>query len=397
MTHDHPRSPSLAQPLAQIRVLDLSRLIPGPYCSCILADFGAEVIKVEQPGGGDWLRYVPPLVDGKSALFQALNRGKKSLTLNLKSEEGRAILLRLAETADVLLESFRPGVMERLGVGYAKLAEANPRLVYCSLSGYGLDGPYRGRAGHDLNYIGLTGLLALTGSREGPPVIPGAQVADIAGGLWAALGILLALLTRKQTGQGQRVDGSLLGASLACMPVAVSQYLGGQPMERGGSDLTGGVVCYHVYETRDGGYVTLAALEPQFWAAFCEAVGRERLAGQQFAPTVPGEPAYEEMCALFRSRTRREWAEMMAEVDGCCEPVYDVEEALASAPVQALEMLFGNGLLPPVRLSAQSTRSPIAEAGREVAPALGQHTDPLLAELGYDAAAVEGLRERGVV
>ncbi|MBL7063599.1 MAG: CoA transferase [Anaerolineae bacterium] len=377
-------------PLAGMRALDLSRLLPGPYCSRILADFGAEIIRVERPSGGDWLRYAPPLADGESILFRALNRGKKSLTLNLKSDEGRVIFLRLVETADVLLESFRPGVMERLGLGYGRLAQANPRLVYCSLTGYGSDGPHRERAGHDLNYIGLVGLLDLTGPLKGPPVVPGALIADLAGALWAAIGILLALVARERTGQGQRVDGSLLGASLACMPVAVAQHQGGQPMKQGGSDLTGGLVCYHVYETGDGRYVTLAALEPQFWAAFCRAAGREDLMGQQFAPAVPGEPAYEELCTLFRTRTRAEWAEMVG-ADSCCEPVYNVGEALASAPVQALGMLAGAGLLPPVRLSAQTGSSP------DAAPALGQHTAEVLADLGYDEATVEELREKGQV
>jgi len=377
-------------PLAGVRVLDLSRLLPGPYCSRLLADFGAEVVKVERRGGGDWLRYVPPLADGESILFRAINRGHKSLTLDLKSGEGQAILLRLVERADVLLESFRPGVMERLGLGYQRLAQANPRLVYCALTGYGPDGPYRERAGHDLNYIGLAGLLELTGPREGPPVAPGVLVADLAGGLWAAIGILLALVARERTGQGQRVDGSLLGAALACMPVAVARHLGGQPMARSGSDLTGGWVCYHVYETRDGGYVTLAALEPEFWAAFCRAVNREDLLGQQLAPAIPGEPTYEELYALFRTRTREEWA-VVAGADSCCEPVYDVGEALASAPVRALGMLAGAGLLPPVRLSMWMAR-PLAPA-----PAPGQHTDELLAELGYDQATIAALHERSVI
>jgi alpha-methylacyl-CoA racemase len=391
MANDGSRPAVVSLPLNHVRVLDLSRLFPGPYCSRILADFGAEVIKIEQPGGGDWVRHVPPLVNGEGALFQALNQGKKSLTLNLKSDEGQSILLRLVETADVLLESFRPGVMERLGVGYERLAEFNSRLIYCSLSGYGQDGPYRERPGHDLNFIGLTGLLDLTGTREGPPIIPGVPIADLNGALWAAFGVLLALLAREQTGQGQRVDGSFLGGALACMPVAVAHFLGGRPIERGQGMLTGGVVCYNVYETKDGRYVTLGALEPQFWTAFCQAVGRDDLVPQQFAPAVPGESAYEELRTLFRTRTRQEWVEAMAGVDTCFEPVYDVEEALTSAPVQALGMASGYGLLPPVRLSVQSKRS------TDRAPALGEHTTTLLAELGYDAATIEDLRVRDVV
>lgn len=391
MTNSDPRSPSSSLPLTGVRVLDLSRLLPGPYCSLILADFGAEVIRVERPGGGDWLRHARPVVDGESLLFRAINRGKKSLTLDLKSDEGQRIFLQLIETADVLVEGFRPGVMERLELSHQRLAEVNPRLIYCSLTGYGTVGPYRQRPGHDLNYIGLAGLLDLTGPREGTPVIPGAPVADLTGALWAAIGILLALVARERTGRGQRVDGSLLGGALACLPLAVARQAGDSPMRRGASDLTGGMVCYQVYETRDGQYVTLAALEPQFWATFCRAVGREDLVDEQFAPAVPGEPAYQELCALFATRTRQEWVERLAEVDACCEPVYTVEEALASAPVQALGMLADGQFLAPVRLSAESAPGP------GPAPALGQHTKDTLAELGYGAAEVGKLKEKGVV
>jgi crotonobetainyl-CoA:carnitine CoA-transferase CaiB-like acyl-CoA transferase len=376
-----------------MRVLDLSKLLPGPYCSRILADLGFEVIKIERPGGGDWSRYVPPLdpESGHGLLFGALNRGKKSLTLNLKSDEGRAILLRLIEAADVLLESFRPGVMERLGLGYETLARVNPRLVYCALSGYGADGPYRERAGHDLNYAGLAGLLDLTGSRGGPPSIPGAPVADLSGALWAAVGILFALLEREGSGQGQRVEGSLLGGALSYLTLAVVRHQGGQPMARGSSDLNGGIVCYNIYETQDGHHMTLSALEPEFWSNFCQATGREDLVDQQFSPALPGEPVYEDLCALFRSRTRQDWVEALMGVDACCEPVYTVAEALGSPPVQALGMLTGLGLLPPIHLSNQ------AGYAAEPAPALGQHTAAYLTELGYNSAAVEALRQQGVI
>ncbi len=381
--------------LTGLRVLDLSRLLPGPYCSLILADFGAEVIRVEPPGGGDWTRYVPPLApDGQSILFHAINRGKKSLTLNLKADEGRAVFLRLVETADVLLESFRPGVMDRLSLGYERLAESNPRLVYCALSGYGPDGSYRDRAGHDLNYIGLAGLLDLTGPREGPPVVPGAPVADLAGALWAALGILLALWDRERTDRGQRVDASLLGGALSLLPIAVSRLQGGQPMARGASDLTGGVVCYNVYETADGEYITLSALEPEFWAAFCRAAGREDWLGEQFAPAVPGNCIYEEMRTLFRSHTRAEWAEALGGMDACLEPVYSLVEALDSFPVQALGMVPPSGsagLLPPLRFSQAPSPTP------RPAPTPGEHTTAILTELGYDAATIARWRGVGVV
>jgi len=374
-----------------MRVLDLSLLFPGPYCASILAYFGAEVIKIERPGGGDWVRYVPPLgPEGVSLLFQALNRGKKSLTLNLRTPEGQAILLRLVETADVLLEGFRPGVMDRLGLAYERLAAANPRLVYCALTGYGAHGPYRNRAGHDLNYVGLAGLLDLTGTRHGPPVIPGVPVADVGGALWAAIGILQALLERERTGQGQRVDASLLGGALGCLPLAVARKAGGRPMARGADDLTGGMVCYQVYETQDGGYMSLSALEPEFWAAFCRAAGREGLLGEQFSPAAAGEPAYEAMRALFQSRTRDAWVVAMAEADACCEPVYSVGEALESPVVQALDVIAGGLLCPPLHLSAQPGR-------RGAAPALGQHTAAVLGEIGYPAEEIERLGIAGVI
>jgi len=375
-----------------MRVVDLSLLFPGPYCAGILGDLGAEVIKVERPGLGDWVRYVPPHDEGGGGrLFRALNHGKKSLTVNLKSDAGREVLLRLVESADVLLESFRPGVMERLGLGYEVLSAVRPRLVYCSLTGYGPDGEYRDRAGHDLNYAGLSGLLDLTGPREGPPVVLGAPLADLAGALWATVGILAALLEREQTGRGQKVDASLLGGALSCLPLAVARQQGGDTLRRGASDLTGGWVCYNVYEARDGGYVTLAALEPEFWAAFCQAAGRPDLLAHQVDPAVAGEAAYDELVALFRSRTRAEWADLFSGVDACCEPVLSVAEALSSAPVQALAMLGADRLLPPLRLSARQF------APAEVAPALGQHTDEVLLELGYGAGDLGRLREEGTV
>jgi alpha-methylacyl-CoA racemase len=376
-----------------MRVLDFSRLLPGPYCSRILADFGFEVIKIEPPGGGDWARYAPPLdpETGQGLLFQHLNRGKKSLTVNLKTDEGRAILLKLSETADVLLESFRPGVMKRLGLGYETLAQVNPRLVYCALSGYGPGGPYRERAGHDLNYQGLTGLLDLTGPRDGPPSMPGVPLADLTGGLWVATGILMALLERESSGQGQRVGGSLLGGALSLLPLAISQWKGGEPPARGAGPLSGAVVCYNLYQTRDGGYMSLSAPEPEFWAAFCQAVGREDLMGEQFSPALPGEPTYDQLCALFLTRTRQEWLGLLAGTDACCDPVYGVGEALDSAPVQALNMLTADGLRPPVQFSSHRVRTPTA------APSLGEHGAEILAELGYDNAAQKELRGRGII
>ncbi len=379
--------------MLNIRVLDLSLLLPGPYCSLILADLGAEVIKIERPGGGDWMRHVPPLDEnGCSAPFAALNRGKKSLALDLKAEMGREIFLELVATADVLLESFRPGVMERLGLGYARLAECNPGLVYCALTGYGLAGPYRQRAGHDLNFLGLTGLLDLNGPPDGPLIVPAAQFADMSGALWALVGIQAALLERQHSGRGQRVDATLLGGALSLLTLHTARLQGGQSLQRGRGDLSGGVVCYNLYQTKDGAFMTLAALEPHFWAAFCRAVGSEAWLEDQYAPAAPGERVYEEICALFRAHTRAEWVDILAQVDACCEPVYSLAEALDSAPVQALGMVAPIGLLPAFQLSAFPWQT--AAGGP---PALGEHTASLLIELGCSASQIEKLQVQGII
>jgi len=380
-----------SSPLEGLRILDLSRLLPGPYCTRIFVDFGAEVIRIEPPEGGDWLRDAGAIDASMGWLFQALNRGKKSLKLNLKSKEGRQIFLRLVETADVLFETFRPDVMHRLGLGYEVLSQLNPGLIYCSLTGYGSKGPYRERVGHDLNYIGLTGLLDLTGEEDGPPIIPATQVADIMGGLWAAIGILIALQSRQITGHGTRIDGSLLGAALASLPVEISRHMGGKTVGRGHGDLSGGLVCYNIYETKDGEYLTLAALEPRFWVNFCEIVGRRDLIGSQFAPAIHGDAIHEEMVELFKSRTRKEWVELLIEAEVCCEPVQTLEEAMECDPVNALEMITDSGLLPPLSMPYVMNIPP------SPAPELGLDTMEILTELGYSFKELGRLKENGII
>jgi crotonobetainyl-CoA:carnitine CoA-transferase CaiB-like acyl-CoA transferase len=378
-------------PLEELRILDLSRLLPGPYCTMIFSNFGAEVIRIEPPDGGDWLREAGTIDASMQCLFQILNLGKKSLSLNLKSQEGRQIFLKLVKTTDVLFETFRPGVMERMGVGYEELCRVNQGLIYCSLTGYGKEGAYRERVGHDLNYIGLTGLLDLTGHKDGPPIIPATQVADIMGGLWAAIGILIALKSRQHTGRGMRVDGSLLGAALASLPVEISRNMGGKPTGRGLGELSGGVVCYNVYETKDGEYMTLAALEPRFWLNFCRTVEKEHLVGRQYAKAAPGEEVYEEIVDLFLSLTKQEWVSLLSGVEACCDPIEPLEHALVSEPIQSLEMFKGNGLYPPIRLSNMS------EPMREGAPQLGQHASAILHELGYSDLEIERLRRENIM
>jgi alpha-methylacyl-CoA racemase len=388
--------------LSDIRVLDLSRLLPGGFCSLLLADFGADVLKVEDTALGDYVRWSPPYYEGaddsaKSALFLALNRGKRSIRLNLKEEAGREALLRLVREHDVLLESFRPGVMDRLDVGYERLREENPRLVYCAITGYGQDGPYTDRSGHDMNYLGLNGLLGLTGDPGGPPVQSAGQIADLGGGgLMAAFGILAALRERERSGEGQLVDVSMFDGSLAWLALVAAKYLADRETPgRGDLELAGRLICYRPYACSDG-WVTLGALEPKFWQAWCRGVGREDLIEKQFER--PGSDAHAEVERIFFERTRDEWRDFASEHDCCLEPVLDLDEALESELARAREMVVSleqpgaNGvrlLGVPVKLS----RTPGAPAGP--GPALGEHTHEVLAGAGYSEQEIATLIESG--
>jgi alpha-methylacyl-CoA racemase len=393
-------------PLAGLRVLDLTRLLPGGFCSLLLADFGADVIKVEDTGAGDYVRWAPPGIEGvepsaASAAFLALNRGKRSIRVNLKSSGGRDVLLRLAREADVLLESFRPGVLERLGVGYERLRQENPKLVYCAITGYGQDGPARDRSGHDMNYLGLNGLLGLTGDAGGPPVQPAGQIADLGGGaLMAAVGVLVALRERERSGEGQLVDCSMFDGSLSWLAmVAAAAFAGGELPRRGSLPLAGGIVCYRPYRCADG-WVTLGALEPKFWSAFCRGVGREDLLEHAFDP--PGSATHAAVCEVFAARTREQWRQFASEHDCCLEPVLELDEALESELVAAREMvvdLAQPGATAPVRLLGlpiKLSRTP-GEPTRAPGPALGEHTEEVLAGAGFTPEEIAALQRDGAV
>jgi alpha-methylacyl-CoA racemase len=395
----------MSLPLEGVRILDLSRLLPGGFCSLLLADLGADVLKVEDTGMGDYVRWAPPYYEGaedsaKSAMFLALNRNKRSIRVNLKEEGGRQVLLRLAREYDALLESFRPGVLDRLGVGYERLREENPGLVYCAITGYGQDGPYRDRSGHDMNYLGLIGLLGLTGDHGGPPVQAAGQIADLGGGaLMAAVGILAALRERDRSGEGQLVDVSMADGSLAWLAMVAGRYFAdGVTPQRGDAELAGALVCYRPYACADG-WVTLGALEPKFWAAWCRGVGREDLIEKQFER--PGSPTHVEVEGIFVERTREQWRAFASEHDCCLEPVLDLDEALESDLVRAREMV--------VELDQPGAATPVRQLGppikfsrtpaivREPGPALGEHTHDVLHEAGYSDEEIAELEQAGAV
>jgi alpha-methylacyl-CoA racemase len=400
-------------PLDGIRVLDLSRLLPGGFCSLLLADFGADVVKVEDTGMGDYIRWSPPYYEGahdsaKSALFLSLNRNKRSIRLDLKSEDGREALLELVRDADVVLESFRPGVLDRLGVGYERMRERNPGIVFCAISGYGQDGPKRDASGHDMNYLGLIGLLGLTGERGGGPVQAAGQIADLGGGaLMAAFGIMAALRERDGggagsgspgSGEGQLVDVSMSDGALSWLAmVAAAHFADGTVPHRGDLPLAGALICYRPYECADG-WVSLGALEPKFWQAWCRGVGRDELIAKQFER--PGSDAHEQVIEIFRARTRAEWEAFAGEHDCCLEPVLELDEALESELVRAREMvveLEQPGVEQPVRqlgIPVKLSRTPGSSA-RLPGPALGEHTEELLLGAGYTPEQVAAMLSAG--
>jgi len=391
-------------PLEGVRVLDLSRLLPGGFCSLLLADFGADVVKVEDTGMGDYIRWSPPHYDGahesaRSALFLSLNRNKRSVRLDLKHERGREALLALVRYYDVVLESFRPGVLDRLGVGYERMREENPGIVYCAISGYGQDGPKREASGHDMNYLGLIGLLGLTGERGGEPVQAAGQIADLGGGaLMAAFGIMAALRERDGSGVGQLVDVSMADGALSWLAmVAASYFADGTVPRRGELPLAGSMICYRPYECADG-WVTLGALEPKFWQAFCRGVDREDLIVSQFEH--PGSAAHVQVKEIFLGRTRADWTAFAQAHDCCLEPVLELDEALSSELVKERGMVVEieqPGAERPVRqlgTPVKLGRTP-ADHARLPGPALGEHTEAVLLEAGYSQPEVAELLASG--
>lgn len=385
--------------LSGIRVLDLSRLLPGPYCSMLLADMGADVIKIEAPVTGDYIRLWPPLLGGASGYHAVLNRNKRSLTLNLKVPEGKEILERLARDADVLLEGFRPGVMDRLGLGHASFEKINPRLVYCAITGYGSGGPLASRAGHDINYQALSGVLSYSGYGK-RPALPGVQIADLGGGaLLAAFSIMTALFARERLGKGQFLDISMTDGAMAWNCLQWGAYLAdGRAPGPGEGFLNHGCACYNVYETRDGRYMALGAMEPQFWKAFCRTAGHPEWDRPDHLEPGPHQVELQERIgAFFRQKTQKEWIERFGKADCCCEPVLDLPEAMDSplARERGMAVEEKDGVHRQLGIAPKFSLTPGELRSR--APALGEHTASILGELGYSPAQIGEFRAAGVV
>ena len=390
----------MALPLQDMKVLDLTRLLPGPFCTVLLADMGADVIKVEDMEGGDYARFNPPLSSsGMSVHFHTLNRNKRSIALDLKRKEGRELLLELAGWADVLVEQFRPGVMERLGIDYDQVSEVNPAIVYCSITGYGQDGPYRDKAGHDINYLGYAGVLGSCGTPGEVPPIAAVQIADLAGGgMFAAVSILAAYTYAKSTGHGQHVDVSMMDGSLSWLCINTGDLLvGGPGPERRSQLLWGATPCYQVYEAKDG-YVAVGAIEGKFWKRVCELLGKPEYADQQFNPEMFDE-MFSFMSETFKQKTRAEWMEIFEEEDACVSPVLTQLEMSHDPQVLAREMIVEveDEKLGRSRTIGMPVKFSLTPGSiRTSAPSLGEHTDEVLSMLGCGAGEIAKLKELGV-
>lgn len=386
-------------PLSGIRILDLTRLLPGPVATLHLADLGADVIKIEDPGAGDYARSLGTgkTTDGKdSAYFRMINRNKRGLCLDLKQSVGVEVFLRLARDADVIIESFRPGVVDKLGIGYNTVAELNPRIVYCAISGYGQDGPYRDLAGHDINYLGYAGILGQIGRTGGDPAIPNIQIADLLGGaLTATTGILAAVIEAQRTGRGRHVDVAMTDSVLAHTYFAMLRLAeSGHAAPAGGDVLSGGLPCYAVYRCRDGRHMAVGALEEKFWQGCCKVLERPDWLARQFDPELR-----EDMAQLFATRGRDEWASRFATVDCCVTPILSPEEALENEQIVARRMVIRQHpadpeltqFAPPFRLSQHEF------AIRRPAPRSGEHNREILHQAGYGDSDIERLQEGGIL
>lgn len=395
----------MAQALEGIKVLDLSRALAGPYCTMMLADMGAEVIKVEMPGKGDDSRsWGPPFVEGESAYFMSINRNKKSLTLNMKSEKSVEIIHKLVKQSDVLVENFRPGAMERLGLGYERVKEMNPRIIYCSISGFGQDGPYRMLPGFDQVLQGMGGLMSITGEAGGPPIKVGVAIADISGGMFAANGIVVALYNREKTGKGQMVDVSLLDSQVAWLTYRAGAYFASgeipQPMGSGHPV----IVPYQAFKAKDV-FINIAVGNDQLWEKFCKAVGLEKVMDDpKFATNAKRVENREEIvkiiCDLIATRNGEEWLKILTDAGVPCGPIYTLDKIFTDPQVLHRQMLKELDHPKAGRIKVTGIPIKLSDTPGEIKtapPVLGQHTQEILSELGYSDQEVEELHKEKVI
>ncbi len=367
--------------LEGVRVLDLSRLLPGPFCTMLLADLGAEVIKIEDPRGGDYARYYPPMAPDSDhgTFFASINRNKKSVSLNLKDPDDVALLKRLVKTADVLIESFRPDVMRRLGLDYETLKAINPKLVFCSLTGYGQTGPRRTDAGHDLNFVALAGLAELNGRSCENPVVPPIQVGDFGGALFAAVGIVSGLFKAERTSKGSFIDVSMTESAMSLLTplIAQNRY---HPVEKGKTILGGGIPGYDLYETADKRFLAVAPVEEKFWAQFIATVDKPEWAGKNLSLGEEGDSLRLEIAALISTKPLQDWVDLLKDVDACIEPALTIEE-LESEPQFVERGIFFE------LMGVQHLKTPISTIETHCRPPeLGEHNDEILNALKSEKA-----------
>jgi crotonobetainyl-CoA:carnitine CoA-transferase CaiB-like acyl-CoA transferase len=373
-----------------ITVIDLSRLLPGPYCSMILADHGARVIAIESRQF---------MADG--LFFNTINRNKEHMSLNLKTEAGKQIFSRLVEKADVVLEGFRPGVVDRLGVDYESVRRANSKIIYCAITGYGQNGPFRDRVGHDVNYLSFAGVLNLMGEPDRPPSIPGIQIADIAaGGMNAAIGILLALFNREKTGKGQYIDISMTDGMVGFLPIALYfQQLTGKDPGRADTMLSHRYACYNTYETADGRFLSIGAVENRFWKRLCDHLGVTEYAALQYDDS-RREEILDFMRSTFKSKTLDEWDAELAHLEICWGKVQTFSEVLDDPLFREREMILElqgktgekqSAIGVPVKLSATPG------SVRSAAVDFGNSTAPILKELGYSQDQITEFTKKNVI
>lgn len=393
---------SRRRPLDGITVLDLTRLLPGAFCSQLLADLGASVIKIEEPGVGDHARHIGLSARHESSAFLLTNRNKRSVTLNLKADAGRELFMRMASRADVVLEGFRPGTARRLGLDYEVLSTQNPRLVYCAISGFGSDGPYAQRAGHDLNYMAIAGALQLFGTADSGPIVPGLSIADIGGGsLMAVSGILAALLERQSSGLGQFIDIGMSDGVVAWLSLYAAEYLfAGVEPSAGQHPFIGQAPCYNIYRCADDRHLALGIIEPHFWRRFCEAVGLFELIDCQWPIGAEALQQRASLQQLFAAEPRAVWLERLAGHDLPITPVNSMAEAFADPQLRHRQMLQHvehphEGRIPQIGFPIKLSRTPCAIDTPP--PLLGEHTDEILREIDCTADEIADFRRLGVI